>query len=132
MIHFDQILKDFPSLGKKFFRVIVEHVYNLSRFYNQTVYINRIIGLIYSINLLKSSLILKFNTFIHNVTTFHFHSFHHTLMHLLDFCLVLRFFAVLLYRLRGSFKSCIQLKQSNTTTMSFFNQFQSTKHVASI
>ena len=64
-------------------------------FYNQTVYTNKIIGLICSINLLKPSLILKFNTFIHNLTTFHFHSFHPTLMHLSDFCLVLRFVVVL-------------------------------------
>ena len=101
-------------------------------FYNKTVYTNKIIGLICAINLLKPSRILKFNTFIHNLTTFHFHSFHPTPMHLLDFCLVLRFVVVLLYQSRGSIKSCIQLKQSNTTTMSFFNQFQSTKHTATI
>ena len=53
-------------------------------FYNQTIYTNRIIGLICSINSLKSSLFLKFNTFIYNLTTFQFHSFHPTLMHLLD------------------------------------------------
>ena len=51
-------------------------------FYNQTVYKNRIIGLIYSINLLKSSLFSKFNTFINILTTFHFNSSHPTLMHL--------------------------------------------------
>ena len=51
-------------------------------FYNQTVYKNRIIGLICSINLLKPSLFLKFNTFIN--TTFHFNSSHPTPMHLSD------------------------------------------------
>ena len=101
-------------------------------FYNKIVYTNRIIGLICSINLLKPSYILKFNTFIHNFTTFHFHSFHPTPMHLSYFCLVLRFVVVFLYQSRGSIKSCIQLKQSNTTIMSFFNQFQSTKHVVAI
>ena len=44
-------------------------------FYNQTVYTNIIIGLLYSIILLKSSFFLKFNTFIYNLTTFQFHSF---------------------------------------------------------
>ena len=39
-------------------------------FYNKSVYINIIIGLICSINLLKSSFFLKFNTFIYNLTTF--------------------------------------------------------------
>ena len=39
-------------------------------FYNQSVYTNIIIGLICSINLLKSSFFLKFNTFIYNLTTF--------------------------------------------------------------
>ena len=51
-------------------------------FYNQTVYKNRIIGLIYSINLLKASLFLKFHTFINILSTFHFNSSHHTPMHL--------------------------------------------------
>ena len=51
-------------------------------FYNKIVYKNRIIGLIYSINLLKSSLFLKFNTFINIITTFHFNSSHPTPMHL--------------------------------------------------
>ena len=54
-------------------------------FYNQIVYTNRIIGLICSINLLKPSLFLKFHAFIHNLTTFPFHSFHPTPMHLSDF-----------------------------------------------
>ena len=53
-------------------------------FYNQIVYTNIIIGLICSINLLKSSLFLKFNTFLYNLSTFQFHSFHSTLMHLSD------------------------------------------------
>ena len=64
-------------------------------FYNQIVYTNRIIGLICSLTLLKPSLILKFNTFIHNLTTFHFHSFHLTPMHISDFFLVLRFVVML-------------------------------------
>ena len=64
-------------------------------FYNQIVYTNRIIDLICSINLLKPSSILKFNTFIHNLTTFHFHSFHPTPMPLSNFCLVLRFVVML-------------------------------------
>ena len=64
-------------------------------FYNQIFYINIIIGLIYSINLLKSSFFLKFNTFIYNLKTFPFPSFHPTPMHLLDFCLVLIFVVVL-------------------------------------
>ena len=51
-------------------------------FYNQTVYKNRIIGLICSINLLKPSLFLKFNTFINVLTTFSFNSSHPTPMHL--------------------------------------------------
>ena len=51
-------------------------------FYNQTVYKNKIIGLICSINLLKPSLFLKFNTFINILTTFPFNSSHPTLMHL--------------------------------------------------
>ena len=58
-------------------------------FYNQTVYTKIIIGFICSINLLKPSLFLKFNTFIHNLTTFPFNSCHPTLMHLSDVCLVL-------------------------------------------
>ena len=53
-------------------------------FYNQNVYKNRIIGLIYSINLLKPSLFLKLNTFINIFTTFHFNSSHPTIMHLSD------------------------------------------------
>ena len=53
-------------------------------FYNQYVYTNRIIGPICSINLLKSSFFLKFNTFIYNLTTFQLHSSHPTPMHLLD------------------------------------------------
>ena len=71
--------------------------------YNQTVYTNRIIGLIYSIDLLKSSFFLKFNTFIHTLTTFPFPSFHLTPMHLSDFCLVMKFFVVLFNKSRGSF-----------------------------
>ena len=51
-------------------------------FYNQTVYKNIIIGLICSINLLKHSLFLKFNTFINILTTFPFNSSHLTLMHI--------------------------------------------------
>ena len=51
-------------------------------FYNQTVYKNRIIGLICSINLLKPSLFLKFNTFINILITFPFNSSHPTQMHL--------------------------------------------------
>ena len=47
-------------------------------FCNQTVYRNIIIGLICSINLLKPSLFLKFNTFINIFTTFLFNSFHPT------------------------------------------------------
>ena len=72
-------------------------------FYNQSVYTNRIIGLICSINLLKSSFFLMFNTFIYNLTTFQFHSFYPTPMHLLGFCLVLRFVIVLFNESRGSF-----------------------------
>ena len=72
-------------------------------FYNQTVYTNRIIGLICSINLLKSSFFLKLNPFIYNLTTFQFHSFCPTPMHLSDFCLVLRFVVVLFNKSRGSF-----------------------------
>ena len=53
-------------------------------FYNQTVYKNMIISLICSINLLKTSLFLKFNTFINIFTTFPFNSSHPTPMHLLD------------------------------------------------
>ena len=56
---------------------------------------NIIISLLYSINLVKPSLFLKFNTFIQNLTTIHFHSFHATLMHLLMVCLALRFVVVL-------------------------------------
>ena len=51
-------------------------------FYNQTVYKNIIIGLICSINSLKPSLFLKFNTFINILTTFPFNSSHPTPMHL--------------------------------------------------
>ena len=72
-------------------------------FYNLTVYTNKIIGLICSINLLKPSLFLEFNTFIHNLTTFHFHSFHPTPMHLSDVCLVSRFIVVLFNKSRRSF-----------------------------
>ena len=64
-------------------------------FYNQIVFTNKIICLICSINLLKSSFFLKFNTFIYNLTTFQFHSFHPTPIHLSDVCLVSRFIAVL-------------------------------------
>ena len=46
--------------------------------YDQTIYKNKIIGLICSINLLKPSLFLKFNTFINIFTTFHFNSSHPT------------------------------------------------------
>ena len=53
-------------------------------FYNQTVYKNKIIGIISSINLLKPSLFLKFNTFINILTTFPFSSSHPTPMHLSD------------------------------------------------
>ena len=70
-------------------------------FYNQTVYKNRIIGLICSINLLKHSLFLKFNTFINIFTTFPFNSSYPTLMHLLEKC--------------------------NTTTTQFLQQFSSAK-----
>ena len=56
-------------------------------FYNQTIYQNRIIVLICSINLLKPSLFLKFNTFINIFTTFHFNSSPLTQMHLSD-CLL--------------------------------------------
>ena len=72
-------------------------------FYNQIVYTNRIIGLICSINLLKSSFLLKFNTFIYNLTTFQFLSFYLTPMHLSSLCLVLRFVVVLFKKSRGSF-----------------------------
>ena len=58
-------------------------------FYDQTIYKNRIIGLICTINLLKPSLFLKFNTFINIFTTFPFNSSHPTPMHLSDVCLVL-------------------------------------------
>ena len=51
-------------------------------FYNQAVYKNRIIGLICSINLLKSSLFLKFNTFNNILTNFPFNLSHPTPMHL--------------------------------------------------
>ena len=51
-------------------------------FYDQTVYKNIIICLIYSINLLKPPLFLKFNTVINILTTFPFNSSHPTLMHL--------------------------------------------------
>ena len=57
-------------------------------FYNQTVYKNIIISLICSINLLKPSFFLKFNTFINIFTTFSFNSSHPTPMHLSDVCLV--------------------------------------------
>ena len=53
-------------------------------FYNQTVYKNKIIGLICSINLLKPSLFLKFHTFINILTTFHFNPSLPTPMHLLN------------------------------------------------
>ena len=53
--------------------------------YDQTVYKNRIIGLICYINLLKSSLFLKFHTFINILTTFHFNSSLPIPMHLLNF-----------------------------------------------
>ena len=53
-------------------------------FYNQTIYKNIIIGLIYSISLLKPPLFLKFNTFINIFTTFPFYSSHPTPMHLSD------------------------------------------------
>ena len=72
-------------------------------FYNQTVYTNRIIGLICFINFLKPSLFLKFNTFIHNLTTIHFNSFHPTPMHLSNVCLVFRFVAMLFNKSRSSF-----------------------------
>ena len=58
-------------------------------FYNQSVYKNKIIGLICSINLLEPSLFLKFNTFINIFTTFPFNSSHPTSMHLSDVCFVL-------------------------------------------
>ena len=65
---------------------------------------NRIISFIRSINLVKPSLFLKFNTFIQNLTTIHFHSFHPTPMHLSMVCLDLRFVVVLfLIKSRSSF-----------------------------
>ena len=64
-------------------------------FYNQNVYTKRITSLFCSVNVLKPSSFLKFNTSIHNRITFHFISLFPTPMHLLDFCLVLRFVVVL-------------------------------------
>ena len=53
-------------------------------FYNQTVYKNIIIGFICSINLLKSSIFLKFKAFINIRTTFLFNSSHPTPINLSD------------------------------------------------
>ena len=74
-------------------------------FYNQIVYTNIIIGLIYFINLLKSSFFLKFNTFICNLTTFQFHSFLSYPNASIRFFVwfVLRFVVVLFNKSRGSF-----------------------------
>ena len=55
-------------------------------FYNQTVYKNIIISHICSINLLKPSFFLKFNTFINICKNFSFNLSHPTLMHLSDVC----------------------------------------------
>ena len=60
-------------------------------FYNQTIYKIIIIGLICFIDLLKPSLFLKFNTFIHILTTI--------------VCLVFRFVVVLFNKSENSFKS---------------------------
>ena len=80
-------------------------------FYDQSIYTNIIIGLICSINLLKSSLFLKFNTFIHTLTTSHFHSFHPTLMHYHIVFLVLWICCCVIYQLGCIFRSENQLKE---------------------
>ena len=83
-------LKRCSNLGTFCFRAIIDHVQSLSGFfYNQTVYKYRIIGLICSINLLKPSLFLKFNTFINILIAFHFNSSHSTPMNLSNDCFVL-------------------------------------------
>ena len=102
-------------------------------FYNQTVYKNRIIGLICSINLLQSSLFLKFNTFINILTTFLFNSTHPTpnasiklfvwFPDLLLCCLISQ-----KVHLNQTFNS----EKFNTTIISFFHHFHSTKQVIEI
>ena len=97
-------------------------------FYNQIVYKNRIIGLICSINLLKPSLFIKFNTFINIYTTFYFNSSHPTQMHL-SYCLSgFYVYVVVLFNsenvhLDQQFNS----EKCNTTITQFHQQFSFTK-----
>ena len=102
-------------------------------FYNQTVYKNITIGLNSSINLLQSSLFLKFNTFINILTTFFFNSTHPTPNASIK--LFVSFPDLLLCCLTGQ---KVHLNQTfisekfNTTTISFFHHFHSTKQVTTI
>ena len=83
------------TVGTILSRVTIDHVQSYQDFITKLFTSNKIISFICSINLVKPSLLLKFNLFIHNLTTFYFHLFHPTPMHLSMVCLALRFVVVL-------------------------------------
>ena len=120
-------------------------------FMNKLFTSNKIMSFICSINLVKPSLFLKFNIFIHNLTTFYFHLFHPTPMYLSMFFLVLRFIVVLFSSIQEVHSSCFQLttiqhnhnfinsrgsffmlSAHNNPTQPQFHQFNSTKYAAPI